>query len=129
MTNSTGSCLDKPTSLHQRSYAKKVPPPQCAKLVELTGKPFIQAITGVLSSHIVFYDGRVILMGDAVAGFRPHTAASTSPAAFHAVQLDKYLRHDSVDRKALKEKLNDMRKGECVMGFNLEIEFNFIGIV
>jgi len=29
------------------------------------------------------------LVGDAVAGFRPHTAASTSQAAFHAMRLPR----------------------------------------
>lgn len=30
-------------------------------------------------------------MGDALAGFRPHTAGSTSQAAFHALKLYEYL--------------------------------------
>jgi|SRR5579871_2005060 2-polyprenyl-6-methoxyphenol hydroxylase-like FAD-dependent oxidoreductase len=81
----------------QRSYAKEVLPPQFAELVELTDKPFIQAVTDVLSPHCVFHQGRIVLCGDAVAGFRPHTAASTSQAAFHALQLDKYLRQEQVD--------------------------------
>lgn len=28
------------------------------------------------------------MVGDALSGFRPHTAASTSQAAFHALQLE-----------------------------------------
>ena len=84
----------------QRAYAKKVLPPQFAELVELTEKPFIQAIADVLSPQVVFYEGRVVLLGDAVAGFRPHTAASTSQAAFHALLLDKYLRTETVDWKS-----------------------------
>jgi 2-polyprenyl-6-methoxyphenol hydroxylase-like FAD-dependent oxidoreductase len=72
-------------------YAHKVLPRQFAELVDLTEKPFIQAITDVLSGHSVFHDGRLVLMGDAVAGFRPHTAGSTSQAAFHALKLNEYL--------------------------------------
>lgn len=82
---------------NQKSYANKILPPQFAELVELTERPFIQAIGDVFSSQTVFYDGQVILVGDAVAGFRPHTAASTSQAAFHALELDKYLRADKID--------------------------------
>jgi len=74
----------------QKSYAKSRLPPQFAELVSLTEKPFIQAITDVLSPQAVFYDGKVVLVGDALAGFRPHTAGSTSQAAFHALKLSEY---------------------------------------
>ena len=36
-------------------------------------------------------------MGDAVAGFRPHTAGNTSQAAFHSLELDKSLRAEKFD--------------------------------
>ena len=36
-----------------------------------------------------FFDGKVLLIGDALAGFRPHTAASTSQAAFDAMRLEE----------------------------------------
>ena len=87
---------------NQKSYAKKILPPQFAELVELTERPFIQAITDVLSPQTVFYDGRVVLVGDAVAGFRPHTAGSTSQAAFHALELDKYLRAEKFDWRSFE---------------------------
>jgi hypothetical protein len=90
---------------NQRSYAKEILPPQFAELVDLTERPFIQAITDVVSPQVVFYDGKVILMGDAVAGFRPHTAASTSQAAFHALLLDKYLRNNPVDWRSFEREV------------------------
>jgi len=37
-------------------------------------------------------DGKVILVGDALAGLRPHTAASTSQAAMHALLLAQVMR-------------------------------------
>ena len=36
-------------------------------------------------------DGKVLLIGDALAGFRPHTVASTSQAAFDAMVLADYV--------------------------------------
>ena len=75
----------------QRSYARKVLPPQFAELVEKTEHPFIQAITDVAPSQASFYEGKVLLVGDAVCGFRPHIAASTSQAALHAQLLDRML--------------------------------------
>ncbi|KAH7081006.1 monooxygenase [Paraphoma chrysanthemicola] len=71
----------------QRKYAKEVLPPQFAELVEKTKVPFIQAITDVISPSAVFDGGRVLLIGDALAGLRPHTAMSTSQAAMDAMRL------------------------------------------
>ncbi|KAI9814239.1 MAG: hypothetical protein M1827_003405 [Pycnora praestabilis] len=73
----------------QKDYAHKVLPPQFAEIVSNTQRPFIQAITDVLASRNTYFGRKVLLIGDAVAGFRPHTAASTSQAAFDAQLLGK----------------------------------------
>lgn len=78
----------------QRQYAKKVLPPQFAEIVCGTKQPFIQAITDVISPRNSFFDGKLLLIGDAVAGFRPHTAASTSQAAFDAQKLHELMNGD-----------------------------------
>ncbi|KAJ4355943.1 uncharacterized protein N0V89_003968 [Didymosphaeria variabile] len=73
---------------HQKEKARDVLPPQFAELVEKTEVPFVQAITDVISPAAVLpTDNRVILVGDALAGFRPHTAASTNQAAMDAMTL------------------------------------------
>jgi len=59
----------------QREYAREVLPPQSANVVCDTKGPFIQAITDVISRKNTFFNGKVPLIEDAVAGFRPHTAA------------------------------------------------------
>ncbi|KAF2477662.1 FAD/NAD(P)-binding domain-containing protein [Lindgomyces ingoldianus] len=71
----------------QRQIAKECLPPQFAEIVCGTKKPFVQAITDVISTQNEFLDGKVVLIGDALAGFRPHTVASTSQAAFDAMIL------------------------------------------
>ena len=71
----------------QRKIARERLPPQFAEIVCSTQKPFIQAVTDVLSPTNEFLNGRVILIGDALAGFRPHTVASTSQACFDAMIL------------------------------------------
>ncbi|KAL9088138.1 MAG: hypothetical protein Q9159_003256 [Coniocarpon cinnabarinum] len=71
----------------QKKIARERLPPQFADLVCATKKPFVQAITDVISPEHEFCDGKVILIGDALAGFRPHTVASTSQAAFDAMVL------------------------------------------
>lgn len=67
--------------------AERILPPVYAELVRKTKQPFVQAITDVLSTRNTYLDGKVLLLGDAVAGFRPHTAASTGQAAFDAMLL------------------------------------------
>lgn len=73
----------------QKEHARQVLPPQFADLVCETKEPFVQAITDSLSEKNIFADGKVVAVGDAVAGFRPHTAASTTQAAYHALLLEK----------------------------------------
>ncbi|KAJ5522622.1 hypothetical protein N7513_013195 [Penicillium frequentans] len=48
-------------------------------------RPFIQVITDFCSHQAAFEDGKVLLVGDGVSLFRPHTAFSGTQAAFHAL--------------------------------------------
>jgi 2-polyprenyl-6-methoxyphenol hydroxylase-like FAD-dependent oxidoreductase len=71
----------------QREIAKEKLPPQFAEIVRETKQPFVQAVTDVISPQNEFLGGKLVLIGDALAGFRPHTVASTSQAAFDAMIL------------------------------------------
>ncbi|KAF1937041.1 FAD/NAD(P)-binding domain-containing protein [Clathrospora elynae] len=71
----------------QRRIARERLPPQFSDIVCGTKKPFVQAVTDVIAPTNEFMNGRVILIGDALAGFRPHTVASTSQACFDAMIL------------------------------------------
>jgi len=75
----------------QKRIAQDHLPPQFAELVCKAKKPFVQAVTDVISPTNEFLDGRVVLIGDALAGFRPHTVASTSQAAFDAIVYADYI--------------------------------------
>ncbi|KAF2714714.1 FAD/NAD(P)-binding domain-containing protein [Pleomassaria siparia CBS 279.74] len=86
----------------QREIAKQNLPPQFAEIVRATKKPFVQAITDVISPQNEFLNGKVVLIGDALAGFRPHTVASTSQAAFDAMILADMV-EGKVDRKEWKK--------------------------
>ena len=76
----------------QKTLASVALPPQFAELVNKTRLPFVQSITDVLASQSTFYHGRVCLVGDALAGFRPHTGSSTNQAALNALKLDQLMR-------------------------------------
>jgi len=84
-----------------KEYAHATLPPQFAELVEKTEVPFIQAITDVISPSAILDSGRTLLIGDALAGLRPHTAMSTSQAAMNAMKLaeaiDKVLEGQDIE--------------------------------
>ncbi|KAK4238917.1 hypothetical protein C8A03DRAFT_33032 [Achaetomium macrosporum] len=75
----------------QQDLARERLPPQFAEVVCKAERPFVQAVTDVLSPANEFLDGKVVLIGDALAGFRPHTVASTSQAAFDAMLYADYV--------------------------------------
>ena len=78
----------------QKTRARAILPPQFAELVEKTMAPFVQAITDVQppakgTNVGRLLNGKAALVGDSLGAFRPHTAASTSQAAFDALMLEK----------------------------------------
>jgi 2-polyprenyl-6-methoxyphenol hydroxylase-like FAD-dependent oxidoreductase len=73
----------------QRDIAAKVLPPQIAELFQKTEFPFMQAVTDNLTAKNVFMNGKVLLVGDAAAGLRPHVAAGTTQAAMHSLLLGR----------------------------------------
>jgi 2-polyprenyl-6-methoxyphenol hydroxylase-like FAD-dependent oxidoreductase len=70
---------------HLRRDAENLLPLPFREVVEATTQPFAQAIRDLASDHMVA--GRVVIIGDAAAIPRPHTAASTSKAAANALAL------------------------------------------
>ena len=90
----------------QKAYAREVLPPQYAELVQKTTHPFVQAITDNICDECVFMDGMVLMVGDALAGFRPHTAASTSQGAFDALTLGRLLRKE-IDLQEYRQEVLD----------------------
>jgi len=113
----------------QKAYGSSHLPPVFASLVHSTQKPFIQAISDVSSPQALFpaltdsnregYEPKVILNGDALAGFRPHTAASTSQAAFHALTWEdvqgegeaKAVDWSEYERRLLERATEGLRSG------------------
>ena len=90
----------------QKKHAADTLPPQFAEAIQKTQQPFIQAVTDVISPQNSYMDGKVLLVGDALAGFRPHTAASTSQAAYDAATLGKWM-PGQIDKSDYDEMLMD----------------------
>lgn len=102
----------------QVQRARESLPPQYVELVEKTRMPFVQAITDLpppADGKCWVLGGKGVLIGDALSGFRPHTAASTSQAALHALLLPKVfegeLSKDDYQREVISFARNMQRHG------------------
>lgn len=73
-------------------------PPQMAEMAHKTKEPFVQCITDVIAPKNLYLNDKVVLVGDALAGFRPHTVASTSQAAFDVMSTVDWL-DGKIDRR------------------------------
>ena len=102
----------------QKECAAEILPPQFAEAVQKTKQPFVQAITDVISPENSLLGGRVQLVGDALAGFRPHTAASTGQAAFDALMLGQLLGGE-VSKNEYDNKVMDFARTVQRHGVNL----------
>lgn len=70
--------------------AQRLLPPAFREIVRSSDQPFVQIIRDLAVDQMI--DGRVVLLGDASAIPRPHTAASSSKAAANALALADALR-------------------------------------
>ncbi|KAK6441133.1 hypothetical protein LTR95_002630 [Oleoguttula sp. CCFEE 5521] len=93
----------------QKKLGKELLPPQYAEVVNTTKEAFIQAVTDNISDQNSFLRGKVLLVGDALAGFRPHTAASTGQAAFDALRLGELL-NGEIGREQYNEAVLEFSK-------------------
>ena len=75
----------------QKTRAVDVLDPFSAELVSKTTEPFIQALTDVIAPQATFLAGKVFLVGDALATFRPMTGQSTNQAARNAMDMREWL--------------------------------------
>ncbi|WP_338768635.1 FAD-dependent monooxygenase [Massilia sp. METH4] len=71
--------------------------PSLRALIEATSRPFVQAIVDFQAPAM--RDGRVLLLGDAAAVIRPHTASGTGKAAADAMALAHALRDGYADSR------------------------------
>lgn len=89
----------------QKVYAESILPKAFSEIISKTSEPFVQIITDVMAPRMCLLDSKVLLVGDAVAGFRPHIGSSTAQAALHAQLLEKWLKGEmglgEVEEKAM----------------------------
>ncbi|OAP62304.1 hypothetical protein AYL99_04507 [Fonsecaea erecta] len=74
-----------------RARAQNELSPQFAEAVAKTKNPFVQVITDSLALENIFSDGKIVLLGDAAGGQRPHAASAVAQACLHAQLLRLHL--------------------------------------
>lgn len=75
----------------QKRLAQDLLDPHSAELVEKTEQPFLQSVTEVMSPRASFYDGKLLLVGDALATLRPLSGQGTNQSARSALLLKDVL--------------------------------------
>ena len=75
----------------QKTYAQSVLARPFAELVEKTTQPFISSVSDTRAPRASFFDGKILLVGDALTLFRPHVALSANQAALDCLLLKKVL--------------------------------------
>lgn len=75
----------------QRALASQTLPAPFAELIHKTKEPFVTSIVDIDVCKPSFFDGKLLVVGDALCPFRPHVACSTNQAALDALLLEKML--------------------------------------
>jgi hypothetical protein len=55
-------------------------------------RPFVQVITDFASPKALLGEEKIMLVGDSLSLYRPHTASSANQAAFSCLALERYLK-------------------------------------
>ncbi|MCJ1249689.1 hypothetical protein MMC30_006915 [Trapelia coarctata] len=76
----------------QKKYVLDTLPAPFAELISKINQPFVQTISDAISPQASFFDGKLLLVGDALTLFRPHAALGTDQAAMNCLALEKVLR-------------------------------------
>ena len=74
--------------LLEHAHSIDLPKPFMEVATKITS-PFLQVITDHHCPHAAFGDGKILLVGDALTLYRPHTAFSTNQGAYDALMLEK----------------------------------------
>lgn len=113
-----------------KSKADSTLPPQMAEMAHKTRAPFVQCITDVLAPKNLYMGDKVVLIGDALAGLRPHTVASTSQAAFNAMSLVEWLDGGQVERKDFVKQTMEFARMMQIRGMEMgrRSQFEVLGV-
>jgi 2-polyprenyl-6-methoxyphenol hydroxylase-like FAD-dependent oxidoreductase len=94
------------------------------EIVSKIKKPFVTAISDCIAPRSSFFDGKLFLVGDALALFRPHAAQSTNQAALHCLQMERLLKKE-VNLEEYEEKGMEFARNTLL--WSREIGTSYLG--
>ena len=71
----------------QKAVAQKTLPRPFLEVLEKITAPFVTVVSDTSAPRASFFEGKVLLVGDALTLFRPHIALSTNQGAFQSLLL------------------------------------------
>ena len=95
----------------QVSRAQEILNAPFIELVQKTKTPFISTVRDAMTSKASFFDGKLLLVGDALALFRPHCALSANQAALDCLALER----------VMKGEINVQQWEKQVLGYGTKI--------
>ncbi|KIW87767.1 uncharacterized protein Z519_11741 [Cladophialophora bantiana CBS 173.52] len=111
-----------------RMKAQEELSPQFAEAVAKTKSPFVQIVTDSGGLGNLFSDGKILLVGDAAGGQRPHAGSAVTMACFHAhllrlllqglISLDEWSRETQFVSSALVKAGQEL--GSICLSTNLD---------
>ena len=108
----------------QKALAQSILPKVFSEIVAKTSDPFVHIITDVIAPKLSFMDSKVLLVGDALAGFRPHVGSSTAQAALHALLVEKWMKGE-MSLEEMEEQVMRYARHKSQLGIELGDQCQF----
>ena len=108
----------------QKARAESILPKVFSEIVAKTSDPFVHIITDVIAPKFAFLDSKVLLVGDALAGFRPHVGSSTAQAALHALLVEKWMKGE-MSVEEMEEQVMKYARDKSQLGIELGDQCQF----
>ncbi|KAJ5116684.1 FAD binding domain protein [Penicillium angulare] len=100
--------------------------PHLAEVVTKTERPFVTKVWEAEAAASTFYDGRLVLVGDAFTGFRSHMGMASEQAARHCAQMNRFW-HGEITHKEREREARAYAKRFLLL--NRAIGFTGLGMV
>ena len=108
----------------QKAFAESILPKVFSEIVAKTSDPFVHIITDVIAPKLSFMDSKVLLVGDALAGFRPHVGSSTAQAALHALLVEEWMK-GKMSLEEMEEQVMRYARDKSQLGIELGDQYQF----
>lgn len=107
----------------QKAVATSMLPPGLAEVVTKTTRPFLTKIWDVTSSRVLFFYGKLFVVGDAAMSIRPNAGMSTQLAAYDCNVLERVIEGELTpsqwEKEVLRYRYAQRRFGLTVAAYGL----------